>query len=266
MKNSSRYVQLIEHVFFSNFKPGLREIPFTRDELVEAASQLGVKLPKNLGDIIYTFRYRSDLPERIREKAPDDEEWVIKPAGRSRYAFVLTPIAKIIPRDHLVVTKIPDSTPGLIEQYSLSDEQALLAKIRYNWLVDIFTGLTCYSLQNHLRTYVENPGQVETDEVYIGVDKVGAQYVLPVQAKGSSDLIGIIQIEQDFEICEYKFPTLIPIPIAAQYVSKDHIALFSFERSSGRISIASERHYTFVAPEDLSVDELKKYNNLALRE
>jgi hypothetical protein len=49
-------------------------------------------------------------------------------------------------------TKVPDSTPGVVAKYALSAEQALLAKVRYNRLVDIFTGVACSSLQNHLRT------------------------------------------------------------------------------------------------------------------
>lgn len=32
----------------------------------------------------------------------------------------------------MVLVKVPDSTPGLIVKYALSDEQALLAKARYN--------------------------------------------------------------------------------------------------------------------------------------
>ena len=44
------------------------------------------------------------------------------------------------------MTKIPDSTPGLIALYALTDEQSLLAKLRYNRLIDIFTQLTCYTL------------------------------------------------------------------------------------------------------------------------
>jgi hypothetical protein len=52
----------------------------------------------------------------------------------------------------LAETKVPDSTPGLISLYALNDEQALLARLRYNRLIDIFTGISCYSLQSHLRT------------------------------------------------------------------------------------------------------------------
>ncbi len=72
----------------------------------------------------------------------------------------------------------------------MNDEQALLAKIRYNRLIDIFTGITCYSLQNHLRTTVPNIGQVEIDEIYIGIDKRGAHYILPAQAKESLTILG----------------------------------------------------------------------------
>lgn len=38
--------------------------------------------------------------------------------------------------------------------------------------------------------------QVETDEVYVGVDKRGAHFVVPVQAKGGTDSISVVQIEQ----------------------------------------------------------------------
>jgi len=51
----------------------------------------------------------------------------------------------------MAATKIPDSTPELVGAYALDDEQALLAIVRYNRLIDIFLSLTTYSLQNHLR-------------------------------------------------------------------------------------------------------------------
>ena len=72
------------------------------------------------------------------------------------------------------------------------------------WVIDIFTGITCYSLQSHLRTSVPDIGQVETDELYVGVDTSGCQYVIPVQAKGGSDALNIVQIEQDIALCESK--------------------------------------------------------------
>ena len=46
------------------------------------------------------------------------------------------------------------------------NEQELLAIVRYNRLIDIFLGITCYSLQNHLQTTITGIGQVETNEIY----------------------------------------------------------------------------------------------------
>jgi hypothetical protein len=221
---------------------------------------LGIVLPKNLGDVLYSFRYRTLLPKSITSKAPKGHEWIIRPAGKGKYKLAIVKQSAIIPSSVLAETKIPDSTPGVIAKYSMNDEQSLLAKLRYNRLVDIFTGLTCYSLQNHLRTTLSDGSQVETDEIYIGLDKRGAHYVLPVQAKGGRDKIGVVQIEQDFELCTLKFPGLICRAIAAQFMGDNIIALFEFEQTKDGIKVSSEKHYRLVKPDELSTDELRSYS------
>lgn len=259
MAKPNRYAQIIESIFFNSYKKGTKEIAFARIELEAVATVLGIHLPKNLGDLLYSFRYRATLPESITATAPKGYEWIIRPAGRALYKFVLTKQVHFIPSDNLVETKIPDATPGIIARYATTDEQGLLAQIRYNRLIDIFTGLTCYSLQNHLRTTVPNIGQVETDEIYIGLDKRGAHYVLPVQAKGGTDKLGVVQIEQDFAVCEAKFPGLICKPIAAQFMENDVVALFEFEQTNEGVGIVSEKHYRLVKPDELSNAEIEKY-------
>jgi hypothetical protein len=159
----------------------------------------------------------------------------------------------------LTETKIPDATPEIITRYALNDEQALLAKLRYNRLIDLFTGLTCYSLQNHLRTTAPGVGQVETDEVYIGVDKRGAHYVMPVQAKGANEKIGVVQIEQDLAMCAAKFPYSICRPIAAQFATDQVIALFELEQTREGITVSAERHYRLVQTHEFSWEELRMY-------
>jgi len=260
-KRKNRYAQIIETVFFKHYKTGDREVAFARSDITEAAAKLGIPLPKNLGDVVYSFRYRTQLPDSIVGEAPEGYEWVIRPAGRARYRFTLAAEAKVTPSQLLVETRIPDATPGVIERYALSDEQALLAKIRYNRLVDIFTGLTCYSLQNHLRTAIPDVGQVEVDEVYIGIDKRGVHYVLPVEAKGAADQIGIVQIEQDWAVCAARFPGLICRPVAAQFMGDEVIALFEFERTEKGVAVSAEKHYSLVAPDELSPEELESYRH-----
>jgi hypothetical protein len=258
-KNVNRYTRIIETIFFNHYQEGATEVAFDRSEITQAAQNLDIALPKNLGDLVYTFRYRGTLPESITDKAPVGYEWVLRPAGRARYRLDLARQISIVPSQALTETKIPDATPGIITKYALSDEQALLARLRYNRLIDVFTGLTCYSLQNHLRTTAPGVGQVETDEVYIGVDKRGAHYVMPVQAKGANEKIGIVQIEQDLAMCAAKFPHLICRPIAAQFMTDQVIGLFELEQTSEGITVSAERHYRLVQAHELSLEELRTY-------
>jgi hypothetical protein len=259
-KQPNRYTKILEAIFARHYEKGANEINFERAEFSQVAEELGITLPKNLGDVLYSFRYRTLLPESITSKAPKGYEWIIRPAGKGKYKLVIVKESLIIPSSVLAETKIPDATPGVIATYALSDEQSLLAKLRYNRLVDIFTGLTCYSLQSHLRTTLRDGSQVETDEIYIGLDKRGAHYVLPVQAKGGRDKISVVQIEQDFELCSLKFPGLVCRGIAAQFMAKNLIALFELEQTEDGIKVTSEKHYRLVRPDELSPEELQSYS------
>ena len=188
---------------------------------------------------------------------------MLRKVGRSQYKFVLSAQWTLSPNPALSVVKVPDATPGVISRYALGDEQALLAKLRYNRLVDLFTGLTCYSLQNHLRTTVAEIGQVETDELYVGLDRRGCHYVLPIQAKGGCDRMSAVQIEQDIALCAEKFPALVCRPLAAQFMAGEVIALFEFEDTEEGVRVREERHYRLVPQEQLTVEELSRYRQNA---
>ncbi|MFJ5964063.1 hypothetical protein [Bacillus sp. NPDC093026] len=258
----NRYSQIVEHIFLSRYIDGAEYIEFKRDEFIETAKSLNIALPKNLGDVIYSFKFRTPLPKAIVDRAPNGKEWVIKNVGRAKYAFVAVKESRIIPDDMMMKIKIPDATPSIVQKHALSDEQALLTKVRYNRLIDVFSGVTCYSLQNHLRTTVQGIGQVETDELYVGVDKNGKHYVFPVQAKGGTDEIGVVQIEQDIALCREKYSDLICKAIATQFISDDVIAIFEFTLVDGDIRKVKEKHYQLVSHENISLDEIRKYNEL----
>ena len=194
-----------------------------------------------------------------RDRAPPGKAWSIKPRGKALYALVLADQIDLRPRAGLSVTRVPDATPGIIALYALGDEQALLAKIRYNRLLDIFTGVACYSLQSHLRTATAEVGQIETDEVYVGIDVDGNHYVFPVQAKRKTDHHNLVQIEADLAMCKAKFPGLRPMPISAQFLDTMTIALFRFKESTDGLSIADERHYRLVPVDQFTPEELAHF-------
>ena len=91
------------------------------------------------------------------------------------------------------------------------------------------------------------------------MDKKGAHYAFPVQAKGGKDKLSIVQIEQDFAVCATKFPLLVCRPIAALFMDEAVIALFEFESGENGVTISSEKHYKLVSPKEVTDADLETY-------
>lgn len=268
-RNVNAYTRIVEAIFLNRYQEGDSSVVFERSEIITTAERLGIRVPRNLGDLLYSFRYRRGLPRSISSTAMREKEWAIFPAGRSVYEFKQVRFSTITPNHQLTRIKIPDATPGAIDMYALGDEQALLAILRYNRLLDIFTGLTCYSLQNHLRTSIPiwNPlkqrndnTQVETDELYVGINKNGVHYALPIEAKGPEDTHNIIQLWQNVKVCKSKFPDLPVRCVAAQTISDSGIALIEIDAEElDDVAVVSEVHYQLVPPNQMSAKDIRRY-------
>lgn len=239
------------------------EIEFDRDELVATASRLGLPRPRNLGDLIYSYRYRKPLPPEILATVPSGYTWRILGAGSGRYKFQLGKKVDLTPREGAQVHKIPDATPEIVGQYALADEQGLLARVRYNRLIDIFLGLTSYSLQNHLRTNLPDYGQIEIDELYVGVDASGRQYVIPVQAKRANDTLSDIQTIQDATFCHEheKYRRCLVRQVSTQFLPDGTIALFELKWDGRDVSVIQEKHYRLVLAAEISDEDLSAYGS-----
>jgi hypothetical protein len=259
MAKKTNYNQIIAEIFKRHYVEGDESFTFERQEMYEVSDLLGMERPKNLGDLTYSYRFRRKLPKSITDTAPSGLEWIIENAGKSTYRFQLSTINRIVPNPNLITIKIPDATPEIILKYALGDEQALLAKVRYNRLIDIFLGITTYSLQNHLRTTVGGIGQIEIDEIYVGVNRHGTHFVVPVQAKAGNDQIGIVQTKQDISCCAEKFPSLICRSISVQFLNENIIAMFELALENEQMKIVEEKHYQLVSKGDISDEDLLKY-------
>ena len=203
-------------------------LPFAKSDVERAISDLGLSI-KNVPDIVYTYRAgRSLLPQAIRAHG----NWAIEGAGKGKYAFArLTRSPYVdIPTD-VETIRILDATPQIVLKYQSTDEQGFLARIRYNRLIDTFTALTTYHIQGHFRTTVSNVGQVEIDDLYIGIDADGHGFVLPVEAKGESpkDRLGVVQITQTVQFARQYFPDLTVRPIGVK-IMPDGSYMFGVQR------------------------------------
>ena len=266
MPKPTKYDRIIEKIFTDRYGGEEHGFDFPRSDINAAATALGLSPISNVGDVIYTFRSRRALPQSIRDSASPDHAWVIRTTGTGQYRFDQVENDSYGVNASLAAIRVPDSTPALIQMYRQSDEQALLATVRYNRLIDIFTRLSCFSVQNHLRTSLDGAGQIEVDELYVGIDRHGAHYVLPVEVKSASDTLGYNQVNNMFELCEQRFPQLVPRPLGAQFLDEETIALLEFQQrpNSIEIDIAEERHYRLVPADELPRKVIEEYGRRAV--
>jgi len=99
---AAQYVPIIVHIFQKHWKKGIESFEFHRDEMVAAAAALGVERPDNLGDVIYSFKFRRSLPGEITESAPNGKSWLLEGAGHGLYRFGLLRWAgRLLHRDRM---------------------------------------------------------------------------------------------------------------------------------------------------------------------
>jgi hypothetical protein len=173
--------------------------------------------------------------------------------GKAKYAFVKlaagTPV-KI--QDDLHSILLPDATPELVLEYAGDDEQGILAKVRYNRLLDIFLQITCYHLQNHWKTSIKNKGQCEIDDLYVGLNTTGKQFVIPVEAKSSGDHLNKTQIVQMIDFARARYSKLILRPVGIQELEDDSLAFVEFTPADH--------------PDEIKIKEVRRYKLVSMSE
>jgi hypothetical protein len=95
--------------------------------------------------------------------------------------------------------------------------------------------------------------------LYIGIDKHGCHYVIPVQAKGGKDRIGVVQTTRDIRWVEQKFPGMRCRAIAAQFAKDRVVALFELALQGPEVRVVAERHYQLVPGNQLDREAIRNY-------
>lgn len=235
------YDQVILEMFNRVYRDNKAELHFTKDELVQVCRDLNLVI-NNIPDIPYSYRTgRTDLPDEVLETG----HWAIEGAGKGKYKFVKLGRSPYIdiPSD-LYITEIPEATPDIILKYGGQDEQAILTKVRYNRLVDTFLSLTAYHLQGHVRAAILDVGQVEVDDLYVGVDTKGRWYVIPVEAKsvGERERLGVIQVRQMILFARHKYPELQLRPVGIKPVEDGSLIFVEFDDKAELEAISVKRY------------------------
>ena len=245
-KAISAIYRVVDEIF-ERRSDGSQRIEFTRQDIEDTAKMLGVKLARNVPDLPYNFNFRrSSRSSAMLNTESKQKRWYIVPVPGG-YAFELDRLP-FIPDPKLPVTEVPNATPDFIGAYSLTDEQAVLATVRYNRLIDAFIGVTAYPLQSHIRTKVDKV-QIEVDEVYLGVSGKGERFAIGVEAKVEDSLVPY-QIRNCYALLRKEFQDLTPIVVGIKWNGNNSsIAMMRMVESGkgGRtIRVADETHYGIV--------------------
>lgn len=223
-------------------------IPFAMEDIKDVIHRLN--LNSNPYDLKYNSKSRGDFPEAMRAAAAAGKEWRVTTLAKGKYAFTLHDEGEgiIEPDTALPRIKIYDALPSIVERYARKDEQALLARIRYNNLVGVFLGLSVYSLQSHWKTSIRGAGiPIEIDEMYVGMDANGCQFVIPVEAKsvGPRENVTASQVLESYRAAQLQFPAAEIVPVAAKVLDDYSIAMWRLEVDvqTGTVKPVFERHY-----------------------
>ncbi|MBI5388016.1 MAG: endonuclease [Verrucomicrobia bacterium] len=254
--------EVMQRVFEKNHVAGADEVPFTMDDIRDAIAAVARLRPgyqeNNVADVRYQYTSgRRPLPESIAKHGP----WMIVGRGKARYAFVkLSAAPEIKIQDDLLTILLPDATPEIVLEYAGSDEQGLLAKVHYNRMLDIFLQITCYHLQNHWRTSIKHKGQCEIDDLYVGLDLNGRQFVVPVEAKCASESLSKTQIAQMIDFARERYPQLILRPVGVQEMSDGSVVLLEFSPAAhpDNIKIKEMRRYKLAPMADVPLAKQQK--------
>jgi hypothetical protein len=224
----SQYDRVILEVFQRHYQEGLDRLSFRKDELAEACSKHNITV-RNMPDVIYTYRARRPLPDQILATG----HWCIEAAGKGAFVFrrLRNPPRFDIPFKDYAPVEILEAIPEVVGQLLRQDEQSLLTSVLYNRLVDVFTGLTCFHIQNHYRGFVTDVGQVEIDALYVGVNKTGTLFIIPVEAKsaGESEMIGRIQVSHMARLVRQDFPQFPRRLLAIKQLDDGTTAVLEFD-------------------------------------
>lgn len=68
---------------------------------------------------------------------------------------------------------------------------------------------------------------------------------------------------QDMAFCKQRFPQLICLCLAAQFMEGGKIALFELKENESAVEIQDEKHYELVPEDGVTEDDLCRYGRLA---
>lgn len=131
---------------------------------------------------------------------------------------------------------VPNLLPRIVEEYISDERQFLLSQLRYNRLLDLYSGMVCFPVYSTSRL---------ADEIFVGIDQMERPHVFLVQASTGNRPLRISHVKSCFDSFVTEYQSALIRSIVLQVVTLNILALLEFqvERTA---RLVGEKHYQIV--------------------
>lgn len=242
MAENNKAKSFIKHLIEKNFTASQDSIPFSRDDVSLYCLKKFKKIPKNVGDIIYSLRYRMDYLSTFDHLLDPDYTWTLLSLSTGQYELKPMPKLKLPDLTSVPVISKIDKTPEHIHNLRPLNDQSLLMKIYQNKVLSEFLEDDLILLQAHHKVNLKDWGQAEIDGI---VASETSPRLYLVEVKGYTEVIGWPQIIQLKMYAEQNHPGLPFTPIFVQSHRDWSFSIVQFDFNSEFPQVTKSERYIF---------------------
>ena len=240
MRAPSKVKRALTHIFRKKYKPGLKEITFTRKELTETIEELGIP-SRNPAHIPYEASKRGGMPKEIIEAG-------FNTILNKKEAYALVYIENNViefPESKPIIyaSKIKPSLMKHIIPNGLAkaDEQTMLSIINKHKILEHFLGLEIQHYVPHRRCSLPNIGQVEIDQIAWGIQNNDDDVVIPIEAKGGKENLTRSQMKNCVYYAQANHPGVKIRPVAIKLFPGNDIGVVETDLETNPIKFGRFR-------------------------
>ena len=232
----------LSYIFFTRAKPGVSFLRFSTDDVKCAFRRMGIKVPKNIGDIPHQAQKRA-MPLVIQSTAPLGCEWILESMGAGVHCFKLVGSNKLHPSADAEERHVEDKAAAIIEAFDMSDKARLELQVKENGLLNDFLDREMSFATKPPRGFVKDVGQVDFDAIFVVRDELDARFIATVQYEIQPQPICGHKARRMLRFADIRYPEWKTKAIVVQRLSDNRIAIFEMQRFFEGTEIAKEVHY-----------------------
>ena len=153
---------------------------------------------------------------------------------------------------------ILDNTPTVVGQLARDERELLLARLRFNRLLDNFLGISTFPVHLLFDSPFYDSIGPEVEELHFGIAPFGDKCMVIVLSERWNGSPAISKLRASSEV-PFKYSHNMRVHfILAHQTGGNCLALIELDLSSQRSKVKAEKHYEFIKPDELNAHDYVK--------